>query len=256
MTIKKEKVVIIIPTYNEAPIIEETIFQVFEATHALSSFDTHILVFDSASTDQTTQIIQKLILTYSPHLHLQVEPHKTGLGSAYLQAMNYALNQLQADIVIEFDADLSHQPHYIEPMLNLLKNYDVVVGSRYITGGSIPKNWQLHRKIFSLLGNYVARFVLTQQYTDLTSGFRITRREILAKVLPQQFLSNHYAYKLHLFWLLHRHGARIVEFPIQFIDRCEGYSKLPSNSVFDSLRVISKLRIDAIQEYVKKWFTH
>lgn len=243
-----EKVVIIIPTYNECSVIRETIQQVFRAAQTISSYEVHVLVFDSASQDGTPLSVQSMQKEY-PHLHLQTEASKSGLGSAYLQAMRYALDHLAADILIEFDADLSHQPIYLKPMLEQLKTCDVVVGSRYIQGGSIPKNWAGHRKCFSVLGNYVARLTLTPKYKDFTSGFRASRSSFLKKILPQRFLSDHYAYKLHLLWLLHLGGANITEYPIAFIDREKGHSKLPKNSVFDSLRVVFTLRLHQLRAY-------
>lgn len=246
-----EKVIIIIPTYNEASAIAETIRQVFEVTQAINDFNIEILIFDSASTDKTQAIVHGLMQRYPDKLHLQVEPYKTGLGSAYLQAMNYVLNSLNPDIVFEFDADLSHQPKYIAPILETLKTCDVVVGSRYVPGGSIPQDWAVHRKILSLLGNQMARWVLTKKYKDLTSGFRATRSKTLRQVLPKKFLSHHYAYKLHLFWLLHCHKAHIKEYPIEFIDRTQGSSKLPTNSISDALRVIFTLRFEAIKKFLQ-----
>lgn len=247
----KEKVVVMIPTYNEALIIAETISQVFAMTQSLEDFSVEILIFDSASTDATQSIVQSLIPQYAGKLHLQIEPQKTGLGSAYLQAMKHALLEIKADIVIEFDADLSHQPIYLAPMLNLLKNCDVVMGSRYLKGGSIPANWGFQRKFLSILGNQVARYTMSRNYHDLTSGFRATRSIILRDVLPGQFYSNHYAYKLHLLWLLHRNKARILELPIQFVDRERGESKLPANSIKDALRVIAKLRYADMKYFLK-----
>ena len=245
-----EKVVIIIPTYNEAAGIEDTLVAVFNATASIPTVDLQVLVFDSASTDATQTIVKKLQKSY-PQLHLKTEAKKSGLGSAYLQAMRYALNEMLADIVFECDADLSHKPEYIAPMLEQIKTCDVVLGSRYVKGGSIPKDWGWHRKALSILGNVVARFVLTRQYKDFTSGFRATRRDVLLKVLPTQFLSSQYAYKLELLWLLHRNKAVIVEYPIEFIDREKGFSKLPANSIFDSLRVVLLLRFQAFKRYLK-----
>ena len=250
----KEKVVVVIPTYNEALIIAETVRQVFAATADLVDFSVEILIFDSASQDQTQEIIQALIPQYAGKLHLQMEPKKTGLGSAYAQAMKYALLELSADVVVEFDADLSHQPQYLAPMFALLKTCDVVIGSRYVAGGSIPANWGIQRKFLSVLGNHVARMTLTRRYHDLTSGFRATRRDILSTTLPLQFYSNHYAYKLHLLWLLHQSKAHIREFPIHFVDREQGESKLPANSIKDALRVIAKLRYVAAKQSLKKRF--
>ena len=243
----KEKVIIMIPTHNEALVIEDTIQQVLAHTRELDNFKVEVLIFDSASTDETRAIVQELMLEYPEHLHLQVEAQKTGLGSAYLQAMTFALQQLHADVVVEFDADLSHQPKYIPPILDRLKTCDVVVGSRYVLGGSIPSNWRLHRKLMSVLGNHTARLLLTRRYQDFTSGFRATRRCILEKILPDTFLSNHFAYKLHFMWLLHQKQAHILEFPIVFMDREKGTSKLPANSIRDALRVLFIIRFGLIK---------
>ena len=245
-----ENVVIIIPTYNEALAIEETLSQVFQAIKLIQNQNIHILIFDSASTDNTCDIVTKLQASY-PHLHLKTEAQKSGLGSAYLQAMRYALNTLSADIIFEFDADLSHQPKYIAPMLEKIKNHDVVLGSRYVRGGEIPRNWGWHRRCLSVLGNYIARLMLTPKYKDFTSGFKATRRDPLSKSLPEFFLSNHYAYKLELLWRLHKNKARICEYPIVFIDRTHGQSKLPANSIMDSLRVLFTLRFQKFINYFK-----
>ena len=244
-----EKAVIIIPTYNEALVIENTLFKLFEATQSITTHDVHVLIFDSCSKDETAPIVRRLQASY-PKLHIITEPEKTGLGSAYLQAMRYALTELSADVVVEFDADLSHQPKYLAPMLEKLANHDVVVGSRYVRGGSIPKEWGWHRKLLSVLGNYVARLVLTPKYKDFTSGFRATRARVLQQVLPKSFLSNQYAYKLQLLWLLHKHKARIIEYPIAFVDREKGQSKLPANTIFDSLRVVLQLRLWELKRYI------
>jgi dolichol-phosphate mannosyltransferase len=243
-----KSVVIIIPTYNESLVIEETIRQVFNAT-ASSTMNIHVLVFDSCSTDNTQDIVVRLQETY-PQLHLKTEAQKTGLGSAYHQAMRYSLAHLGADIIVEFDADLSHQPQYLLPIIEKMQDHDVVVGSRYIQGGSIPQNWGWHRKLLSKLGNIVARLVLTPKYKDFTSGFRATHYLALNKALPEQFISNHYAYKLELLWALHKSKAKIVEYPIEFVDREQGQSKLPANSISDSLRVLATLRLRELKSYI------
>lgn len=245
----KEKAIIIIPTYNEEENIAHTIEMVLNQTEHLDDFQVEILVFDSQSTDATTQIV-KTITTGTSRVHFAEEPYKTGLGSAYLQAMRIAIDDLNADIVFEFDADGSHKPCYIAPMLELLKNNDVVVGSRYISGGAMPADWGMNRKILSIGGNWMARLFLTRKYKDLTSGMRATRTSLLKKILPKAFLSNNYAYKLQLYWLLHQAKARIVEFPIVFIDRAKGDSKLPKNSIIDSMRVLTLLRLNPLKQYI------
>ncbi len=244
------KAVITIPTYNEALSIEETVLKIFQATECITDKEIHVLIFDSASTDNTQQIVRNLQMTY-PNLHLQTEPQKSGLGSAYLQAMHYALSELAADIVIEFDADLSHQPKYIAPILEKMDTHDVVLGSRYVREGQIPDDWGWHRKLLSVLGNYIARFVLTPKYKDFTTGFRATRREALLKALPEKFLSSQFAYKLELLWLLHKNKSKITEHPIVFVDRKSGQSKLPTNSIVDALRVIFTLRFQKMAPYFR-----
>jgi dolichol-phosphate mannosyltransferase len=240
------KIVIIIPTYNEELGIEHTIHEVFKITALIKNF--YILIFDSCSTDNTQHIVSRLQKTYD-NLYLQTEPKKTGLGSAYWQAMRYSLDQLKASIVIEFDADLSHQPHYLLPIIEQMQFNDVVIGSRYVQGGSIPNNWGVHRKLLSQFGNRLSRIILTTKYNDFTSGFRATHYIALDRALPKQFISNNYAYKLELLWNLHKLNAKILEYPIEFIDRKVGYSKMPTNSIIDSLKVLASLRLKELKSY-------
>jgi glycosyltransferase involved in cell wall biosynthesis len=120
---KFNNVVIIIPTYNEEPTIEETLRQLLHVAATINEHHVNILVFDSGSTDRTASLVKSMQLT-EPRLYLQTETHKSGLGSAYLQAMRHALYSMNADVVFEFDADLSHQPHYIAPMLEHLKMHE------------------------------------------------------------------------------------------------------------------------------------
>ncbi|OGV28587.1 MAG: hypothetical protein A3E88_04730 [Legionellales bacterium RIFCSPHIGHO2_12_FULL_35_11] len=242
------KVIIIIPTYNEEEVIADTIAAIANERSQTTEFDIHVLVFDSASTDNTYQRVKNL-LKMNPWLHLETESKKSGLGFAYFQAMCFAVEKLNADLVIEFDADLSHQPKYLIPMLTVSKTCDVVLGSRYVKNGSIPKDWGWHRKLISIFGNQLARFVLTKKYKDFTSGFRVTSRAALLEATKTNFLSNHYAYKLHLLWLLHKNGASIREYPIDFLDREKGKSKLPANSILDSLRVILLLRLFEFKKF-------
>jgi dolichol-phosphate mannosyltransferase len=242
----KEKVIIIIPSYNEEENIANTLNAILMETESLEDFNVEILVFDSQSTDNTANIVRTF--TNKGRVHFVEEPQKSGLGSAYLQAMRYAIDTLFADIVFEFDADGSHQPKYIPPMLQLLKNHDVVVGSRYIAGGGIPHDWRFYRKFLSMIGNWIARLFLTNRYKDLTSGFRATRTNILKKILPEKFLTVHYAYKLHLYWLLIEARAKIIEFPIVFLERTKGNSKLPKNSISDTLRVLFTLRFSSCKD--------
>ncbi|MDF1795331.1 MAG: glycosyltransferase family 2 protein [Coxiellaceae bacterium] len=243
------KVVIIIPTYNEADCIESTLLGLQQVFSHIPQHDMHILIFDSSSTDNTQPIIKRL-QQQCPNIHLATEPVKSGLGSAYIKAMHHAIENMQADVVFEFDADGSHQPKYLPGMIKALdEGADVVVGSRYVPGGQTDVGWPWYRKLISQLGNIVARTLLTRKYKDMTSGFRGTKVEYLKKVNIDKLLSKNYAYKIHLFWALHKVGAKIVEFPIEFIDRQQGYSKFPKNNATESLKVVFLLRLYEMRRY-------
>lgn len=237
----KKKVVIIIPTYNEQESIEKTISSLEEVITQINSHEINILVFDSASTDKTQALVKRLQSQFS-NILLLTEPKKSGLGSAYIQAIKYVVNELKADILFQFDADGSHQPKYIPQMLELLSDADMVVGSRYIPGGSIPNDWAFYRKFLSTCGNLFIRTFLTRKYKDYTSGLRGIKTDMLRRVNLDHFLSNNYAFLLNLTWALHKAGGDIKELPIEFIDREKGTSKLPVKNIFESIRVVFYLR--------------
>lgn len=247
----KKQVTIIIPTYNEALNIQQCIQRIRQHTAPCHDYHINILVFDSASTDNTAYIVKSLQTT-DPSLYLFQEKKKSGLGSAYKQAMQYTIDHFNPDYIFEYDADGSHHPKYLSPMLMRLQNgADAVIGSRYTSGGSIPSHWPWHRKLLSYGGNLIARLILKNRYKDYTSGFRGTRTQLLQQIDLPGLLSNGYAYKLHLFWALDKLGANIEEHPIQFTDRQLGVSKLPSNSIKDSLRVLFILRYREHALYIK-----
>ncbi len=237
-----QKAIIIIPTYNEKENIGSILDQLHIIFRQIENYEMGVLVYDSNSPDKTRDIVKAYQKKY-PRIYLQTEEKKSGLGNAYIQAMKYAYQTLNADIVFEFDADGSHQPKYLIPMMQEFTNgADVVTGSRYVKGGSIPADWALNRKLLSVLGNIAARIILSRKIKDYTTGFRGTRTSLLKKIDLDNLKSKGYAYKIHLAWLLHLHNAKIVEFPIEFIDRQEGYSKLPKNNAIESLILIFYLR--------------
>jgi len=172
-----EKVIIVIPTYNESQTIAQTIIELEKVFNSIDAvqYEMHILIYDSNSPDHTAQIVEQSQQQYK-NLHLAMEKQKSGLGSAYAKAITHAINKLNADIVFEFDADGSHQPKYLPAMLDeFSKGADVVVGSRYVKGGKMPSDWSIDRKILSWGGNLISRLFLTWKYKDFTSGFRGTR---------------------------------------------------------------------------------
>jgi len=246
------KVVIIIPTYNEKANIANTIDGLEEQFKKIKNHQMRILVIDDSSPDGTAQIVKKKAKHYG-NIVLLPNKVKKGLGAAYIKAMKYAMAKLKADAVFEYDADGSHQPKYIPGMVETLaKQADVVVGSRYVPGGSMPDDWGIHRKLISYFGNFIARSVLwAWQYKDMTSGFRGSKAKFLKQIDLDSLLSKQFAYKIHLYYALHKLGAKVVEYPIDFIDRSKGKSKFPRNNIIDSLRVVFTLRFRESQKFIQ-----
>ena len=238
------KIVVVIPTYNERQNIGATIDGIEAIVPKLGpKHQLEILVIDDNSPDGTAEVVKAKGQEFG-NVKLLTNQEKQGLGAAYVKAFKYAMAKLDADAVFEYDADGSHQPQYLPGMINELdKGADVVVGSRYVPGGSMPDNWGINRKLISYFGNLLARSVLwVWQYKDMTSGFRVTKTGWLKQVDLDNLLSRQFAYKIHLYYALYRLGAKIVEFPIDFIDRSKGKSKFPRNNILDSLRVVFTLR--------------
>lgn len=247
------KTVIVIPTYNEKENIEQTIEGLESVFSKVApNFQMNILVVDDSSPDGTAEIVEKLKEKYI-NIHLFINKEKKGLGAAYIKGMRYAIDKLKVDLIFEFDADGSHQPKYIPGMLEQInKGADVVVGSRYIPGGRMPADWGIQRKLVSFFGNFICQMVLfTWQYKDMTSGFRVSKTKFLKKIDLDSLLSKQFAYKIHLYYALHKKGARIKEYPIEFLDRTKGKTKFPRNNIIDSLKVIFTLRLQESKRFIQ-----
>ena len=243
------KVVIIIPTYNEKDNIEYIYSEITK--YSPKDIDLKILFVDDESPDGTAEVI-KTLQKKNKNIFL-ISGKKNGLGAAYVRGFDYAIKELNAEVVFEMDADGSHKPQYVSAMVSAIKNgADVAVGTRYIKGGSIPSDWEIHRKIQSSLGNIVARVILlAPQFHDMTTGFRATKTEYLKKIDYHNLFSNRFSYKIHLFYALYKSGAKIKEVPIEFIDREKGHSKIQKNEIIDSLRVVILVSIKYHSELIK-----
>ena len=247
------KITVIIPTYNESANIANTLDNLeLEFKKILARHQLEILVIDDNSPDGTQDIVKQKAGQYG-NIKLLPNQEKKGLGAAYIKAFKFAMEKLGSEVVFEYDADGSHQPKYIPGMVEALESgADVVVGSRYVKGGSMPADWGLHRKLISYFGNLLARSVLwTWQYQDMTSGFRATKTKFLKQIDLDNLLSRQFAYKIHLYYALHLLKAKIVEYPIDFIDRNKGKSKFPKNNIIDSLRVVFTLRLRQSEKLIK-----
>lgn len=245
--------VIIIPTYNEKGnieiLVEELCQHVFPVLGLM--YDMHILIVDDSSPDGTAEQIRIMQKNF-PQLHLLVNTHKAGLGNAYITGMEHAMEQLKPDVMFEMDADFSHDPKQIKPMLaKISEGYDMVLGSRYMKGGSIPANWGFHRKFLSVVGNWVIRLILGNfSIKDWTTGYRAISTPVVKKVLPQLHQEKFMGYTFQIGFLHNtvRSGFTVSEVPIQFKDRTLGKSKLGTEYLKNTLKYILRVRIKEIYE--------
>ena len=238
------KITVIIPTYNEKGTIGKLLGAVEKQIKEIQNHEMDILVVDGASPDRTADIVKAEFAIY-PNLNLIVEKEKRGIGAAYIAGMKYAIEKLRADAVIEFDGDWQHDPKDIKRLVAEFDNgYDYVIGSRYISGGSIPKEWALWRKFLSRFGGLTAKIILGLPIEDSTSGLKLSRVKGFAENLPldeNKVLSKYYAYKIQFLCEIIKMGAKTKEIPIQFLERRGGSSKSTLKDIFDSLRVVFAL---------------
>lgn len=209
----------IIPTYNEA----ENLSGLFSALFALP-LDLRILIVDDNSPDGTGQVAEKLARK-DRRVSVLHRTGKLGLGTAYLAGFRTLLNT-GADAILQMDADLSHDPARIVDMAERLGTSDVVLGSRYVPGGSLDDKWPLWRKGLSAFANTYAKTILGLPIADVTTGFRLWRRETLAGMPLDQIKSNGYVFLVEMIYLAHCLEYRVGEVPIHFAERRSGKSKM------------------------------
>ncbi len=247
------KVAVVIPTYNEAENIKQLIPALNDEFKKIPQHECHILIVDGNSPDGTGSVVNELKEAYS-NVHLLTEKEKKGLGAAYVYGFRHAMDALSADIIVEMDGDFQHNPEDVAIMLKEIDNgYDYVVGSRFIAGGSIPKDWELYRKLLSWGGNLFSKVVLGMwSFNDFTSGFKASRVEGFANKLDfDNILSQGFAYKIDLLYRMHKLGAKIKEVPITFRSRGRGASKMEKNNFIDSLKVVLLIRMSENKNFFK-----
>ena len=216
------KTMVVIPTYNEADNLGPIVGELF----ALDVDDLEILVVDDNSPDGTGQIADNLARRYPDRVHVIHRAGKLGLGTAYVQGFGFALDH-GADYIVQMDADFSHSPSYIPKFLELIQDYDVVIGSRYVQGGRLDERWSFGRYLLSWWANSVwTRLILGVKVKDATAGFKCWRRETLEGIGLKRIHSNGYVFQVEMAYLTEKLGYRPVEIPIYFEDRRIGKSKM------------------------------
>lgn len=239
------KLVIIIPTYNERKSIENTLEKIQDTIKDIKHHQISILVVDDNSPDKTAEVVRDLMKKYN-NLHL-LTGTKEGLGVAYSRGMKYAMKDLSADYVFEMDADGQHDPIYLPEFIRKIdEGYDYIIGSRYIKGGSIPKEWGLHRKFLSFFGSFIARYFLGMtNIKDFTGGYKASRvKGFLDSIDINNLLSKRYAYKIQFLHDMVKKGAKTIEVPIKFKNREKDFSKSTIEDILESLKVIYRLKFN------------
>ncbi len=234
------KILVIIPTFNESDNILKIIPEVLKNTSP--EFEFNVLVVDDNSPDGTAALVESL---KDKRINILKREKKSGLGTAYLAGFEYAIKN-HYDFVFEMDADFSHDPKYLNVFLEkILEGYDLVIGSRYINGISVL-NWPLRRLIMSYMASVYTRMVTGLKVMDTTAGFMCYRVSSLKQINLSEVKSNGYSFQIEMKFKFYKRGFKIFEIPILFIDRREGESKMSRKVVYEAYFMVWKLKLKSI----------
>lgn len=242
------KAIVVIPTFNEKENIPRLLKLLEEVFKKVKDWNFRILVVDDNSPDGTARVVRQCAKKYK-NIHLLLRKKKVGLGVAYLAGMKKAFEELKADVVIVMDADLSHKPKYLPDLLKkILDGADFVVGSRRIPGGAIPREWPVHRKFLSIVGNtLVTIFLGSRALTDWTSGYRVIKKTVYKRVrqMIMEDKAEFRGYTFNISFAYHTivEGFKVAEIPIKFPDRKSGESKLGLEYIFHTPIFLFKTRL-------------
>ena len=237
-----DRVLVIVPTYNEAENIEHILDRL-----RVSVPTAHALVVDDGSPDGTAEIAEKLAAE-DPRMHVLRRSAKAGLGPAYVAGFRWARAR-GYDVVVEMDADGSHAPEQLPDLLAALDGADLVLGSRYVTGGSV-EDWPVHRLILSRLGNRYTRWALRLPLSDATGGYRAARAGLIDALPFDDVASQGYCFQVDWAWRAVRSGARVAEVPITFTEREFGRSKMSGSIVREAL---VRVTVWGLQDRLADW---
>jgi dolichol-phosphate mannosyltransferase len=230
---------VILPTYDERQNLEPLV-EAVQSSLTGSACEYRILVVDDNSPDGTGEIADRLAAS-DERVHVLHRPGKSGLGRAYLAGFEYALAR-DAALVVEMDADFSHDPAYLPEMIEAARTADLVLGSRYVPGGGVH-NWGSVRRFVSRGGCWYARTVLDVGINDLTGGFKCFRREVLEALDLASVQSEGYAFQVELTYRTLEAGFRVREIPIVFSERRRGESKMSRRIMLEAITMIPRLRM-------------
>ena len=237
---------VVLPTYNERENVERI------ANAILASLpEASLLVVDDSSPDGTGELADT-IAAKEARVSVLHRPAKQGLGVAYRDAFRWVLERPDARAVVQMDADFSHDPADLPRLLApLMGNADLVLGTRYMRGGSTV-GWPWYRRLISRGGTLFARTVLLLPYRDLTGGFKAWRRELLESIRLRETSGSGYGFQVETTWWAHRRGASIVQVPIVFRERTAGASKMTGGIVGEAMKLVVSLRVAAVAEWLRR----
>lgn len=233
-----EKALVLLPTYNEKENIERIIPEILKQDDRL-----FVLVIDDNSPDGTGKIADR-IASRNPRVLVLHREKKQGLGQAYIAGFRWALEH-GYDYVFEMDADFSHDPKYLPDFLKTIKDNDIVLGSRYISGVNVI-NWPMMRLLLSYYANVYSRVITGLPLRDATGGFKCFRRKVLESIDLSEVRSNGYSFQIEMSYRAYKKGFRIKEIPIVFVDRTAGTSKMSKHIVREAIFMVWRLRLWSI----------
>jgi dolichol-phosphate mannosyltransferase len=231
------KNLVIIPTYNEKENIEKMILKVMSLKDGF-----HLLIVDDGSPDGTGQIVKDLQKDFPERLHIEERDGKLGLGTAYLHGFNWGLGR-GYEYLFEMDADFSHNPDDLTRLLSacIIDGGDMSIGSRYVKGGKVA-NWDRKRLLLSFFASWYVRIILWVGIHDTTAGFKCYNRKVLEKINFDAITFKGYAFQICMKYAALKHGFKVIEVPITFIDREFGTSKMSSSIFKEAIFGVWKMR--------------
>lgn len=232
------KILVIMPTFNEAGNINNAVARLFEHNK-----DVDLLIVDDSSPDGTGQLANQLAKT-NKKISVLHRAGKEGLGAAYIAGFRWAFER-GYDYLVEMDADGSHRPEDLPKLLAVCSNFDLVIGSRYVRGGK-TMNWPFYRQWLSRGGNIYARIMLGSKLNDMTAGFRVFSAEFLKKFDLDSINARGYSFQIEMAYRTIRSGGRAAEVPITFVEREIGVSKMSTNIVAEALLLMTKFGLRRI----------
>jgi len=242
-------IAIVIPTYNEKETLPSLIDRLFyEVKKIAEKF--FIIIMDDASPDGTAKIAENLNEKYH-NITVIERPSKLGLGSAYKQGFQLAINKFNPDYVVQMDADNSHDPKEIPIMVNKIKEFDYVIASRHVPGSAVV-GWNARRKILHSLAGTIARKCAKLDVADPTSGFRMFKKNVLKRVNFSEIKSEGFAFQVELLCYLRRMGIKGIEIPTRFVNRKRGKSKMGVSESLQFGKMCYHILLNRIWNYFKK----